>query len=67
MTTRECWRQSENGRFLMLRGNPNRVVHLRPTARGYLFVFGKKAGYLPTIEEAKDYVGACAELGRWAG
>lgn len=55
----------ETDKFFVLNGNPNRVVHKVRTERGHLFVFGKHASWAPTIDQAKDYVEACAELGRW--
>ena len=59
------WTETE--RFFLLRSNPNRVVHKVRTERGHLFVFGRRASWAPTVEEAKEYVEACAELGRWPG
>ena len=58
---------TETAKFHLLNGNPNRVVHKVRTDRGHLFVFGRNASYAATVEGAKDYVEACAELGRWPG
>jgi hypothetical protein len=62
---KHVWKETE--KFFILNNNQNRVVHKVKTKKGYLFVFGKRASWLPTIQEAKDYVEACAELGRWPG
>jgi hypothetical protein len=54
--------------WLVLRGRANCMVRTTPAHNGrFMFQFRNHVSYADTVAEAKDYVEACVELGRWPG
>jgi hypothetical protein len=56
------WQPHRTSPYLVLQGHADAVVRTKTSPNGqYLWQYGKRCGYQPTIEEAKAMVEALAD------